>query len=98
MRWWRQLQERLQWFDDAEWPNGVAWPEGRPSQMRRFARTRAVCTVTPILVGGILIATGLPFAVVLVAFMLLGVLPTAGFMLWSSVREAKRQGWGSNLR
>jgi hypothetical protein len=97
MAWWRRLRDALQWLDDAEWPDGIAWPQGRPSRMPSFASVRAATVAAPIVVGAILIALGLPFGLTLVLFLLLGVLPNAGFITWRVVREAKRQGWGSNV-
>jgi hypothetical protein len=53
--------------------------------------------VVPIAAGGILIATGLPFGVALALFALV-IAAVVGYVIRESIREAKRQGWGSNLR
>jgi hypothetical protein len=88
----------LRWLNAAQWPDGIAWPEGPPSRTPQFARSRLATIVVPVIVGAILIFSPLPLAFAVVAFLLLGVLPNAAYITWLSTREAKRQGWGSNLR
>jgi hypothetical protein len=31
-RWWRRTRDWLEAFDEYEWPEGIAWPEGSPTQ------------------------------------------------------------------
>jgi hypothetical protein len=91
---------QLQWFDDAEWPGDVAWPEGRPSQLERFAGVRRFMTVAStalVLAMAVVAGVGVPFVITLVG-LVLGLAPIIGYVIWRNVEEAKRQGWGSNLR
>jgi hypothetical protein len=99
MRWWRRLMARLRWFDDAEWPGDVAWPEGRPSQLERFAGVRRFMTVASlalVLAMVLLASVGVPVAIALLG-LALGLAPIIGYVIRRNVDEAKRQGWGSNL-
>jgi hypothetical protein len=97
MQWWRRVRDRLQWFDHAGWPGGVSWPQGAPSERPDYRRKITTTAVVPIAAGGILIATGLPFGVALALFALV-IAAVVGYVIRESIREAKRQGWGSNLR
>jgi hypothetical protein len=96
MRWWRRLQDRLEWLDNAEWPDGVSWPEGSPTELPSFARVRWGLPTASIAVVAIVVVIDLPtpigIAAVFVAASALG-----GYVASLVVREAIRQGWGSNL-
>ena len=96
MQWWRSPVEWLERFDDAEWPDGVPWPKGAPSQRPEYIRKLSAMMVAPIGAGMILIAAGSPEALTF-ALVSLMVAASAGYAVRESVREAKRQGWGRNL-
>ena len=53
-------------------------------------------TLVPVVSGVVLFAIGLPFGVALALFVVVfGA--SAAYLIRQSVREARRQGWGSNL-
>ena len=96
MRWWRRLRETVWWLDHAAWPGGVPWPEGHP----RFIREKVASILAGLAVIGAAVGLsglGVP-EVVVIAVGLLGITPVALYIIWCEVSEAKRQGWGSNLR
>jgi hypothetical protein len=97
MRWWRRLRDWLEAFDEYEWPDGVAWPEGTPTQ--RMPRLAPAAALGSVLLIGLVVALGElvhPFALAMAIGLVFGFLPYAVFLVWVTVREAKRQGWGNN--
>jgi hypothetical protein len=96
MGWLASLKQKLDAFDDAEWPDGVAWPEGRPTELERFRSTLRFTSLVPIAAGAAIFALDLPFGVGLVVFVVV-LAGDAGYIVREINREARRQGWGRNL-
>ena len=90
--WWLRL-------DDAEWPDGVAWPEGFPRTKRSW-RTGAESTIWAVGTLGLMFGfkqVGLGPELAVLAALAVGTL-IGGLVIARRVAlAARRQGWGSNI-
>ena len=96
---------RLMWWwlriDDAEWPDGEAWPRGQPPLVGREARrTRPVIVSSAVMVVPMMFAftaIGIQDEAAVAAAIGVSSLVSGLYIARQILWEARRQGWGSNI-